>query len=474
MRDHLCYQAVAIYKQNEAKAHSMFVQALQYPYEYGSPWTDAQIYSNMGMSCGNDYAKAYSYLQKAVSLGLTNPSIIKEMNWIEIHHKEVLGKKDEVIEEFNLDFNSYSRYIYLQDATKQERKHSINIKFSHNRKRISIRIHSGYLSSTIQGATLTEENPTKVDDIYMGDDPNLLFYIIYGPFENIEKITVLKRDINEKRDYFNSTCPVSKSNNEKTNKLLKDNEELSKKNELNKLLSPIELRAISDLLNGKFTDLMPGIDSEHDEQNFMDSFLEIDFSQMSKPISEQEYINTLKKLNPEIKKYLFANIINASQHFMFWPQERKLIIYLLNLNFIGAGEVMMLNCSYVLRDMLSYYGCNSYSFSKDDFFYYEMIIEEKEDYHCYIGLDMGHGNNGDFLNVFVDYETINLILSYTYSPIGSANYILKKLEEKNFFLENGNYKLSYKKEEPSFDAIREGVWFHFENIEFQYISKKEF
>lgn len=112
MRDQLCYKAVQIYKQNEAQAHSLFVQALQYPYENGSPWTDAQIYSNMGMSCGDDYVKAYTYLQKAVSLGLTNPSIIKEINWIEIHHKEVLGIKDEAIEEFNLDFNRYSRYIY--------------------------------------------------------------------------------------------------------------------------------------------------------------------------------------------------------------------------------------------------------------------------------------------------------------------------------------------------------------------------
>ena len=202
MRDQLCYQAVAVYKQNEAQAHSLFVQALQYPYEYGSPWTDAQIYSNMGMSCGNDYAKAYSYLQKAVSLGLTNPSIIKEINWIEIHYKDLLGIKDEAIEEFNLEFYSYSRYIYLHDAKTKERKHSINLKFSHNRKRISIRIHSGSLSSTIQKATLTEETPTKVEDIYMGDNPNLLFYITYGLFEEIKKITVLKRDTNEKVVYF--------------------------------------------------------------------------------------------------------------------------------------------------------------------------------------------------------------------------------------------------------------------------------
>ena len=203
MRDQLCYKAVQIYKQNEAQAHSLFVQALQFPYENGSPWTDAQIYSNMGMSCGDDYAKAYTYLQKAVSLGLTNPSIIKEINWIEIHHKEVLGIKDEAIEEFNLDFNRYSRYIYLHDAEKQERKHSINIKFSHNRKRLSIRIHSGFLSSSIQEATLTEGTPTKVEDIYMGDNPNFLFYITYSPFEDIEKIIVFIRDTNEKRVYFN-------------------------------------------------------------------------------------------------------------------------------------------------------------------------------------------------------------------------------------------------------------------------------
>ncbi len=203
MRDQLCYQGVMIYKQNESQAHSLFEQALQYPYKYGSAWTDAQIYSNMGMSCGNDYAKAYGYLQKAVSLGLTNPSIIKEMNWIEIHQKEKLGINDENIEKIKLNFNSYSRYVYVSDAKKQKCKHSIDIIFSYNRKRMSISIHSELISSITLKATLTEQDSTQVCDTYMGDNPNLLFYIEYTPFKVVEMITVIKRDTNEKEIYFN-------------------------------------------------------------------------------------------------------------------------------------------------------------------------------------------------------------------------------------------------------------------------------
>ena len=203
MRDQLCYQAIMVYKQNEAYAHSLFVQALQYPYEFGSPWTDAQIYSNMGMSCGNDYATAYRYLQKAISLGLSNPSIIKEINWIETHYKDILGIADSKTETYRLDFYNYSHYAFLQDVKTQKRKHTIDLTFSHNRKKLSINIYSDLSPIFTHKATLTEQCATKVHDIYMGDNPNILFYVEYGPFEDLEKITVLKRDTNEKTVYFN-------------------------------------------------------------------------------------------------------------------------------------------------------------------------------------------------------------------------------------------------------------------------------
>ena len=62
----------------------IYEEALQVPVTVGSQLTDAQIYSNIGMaysSLGN-YFQAFTNLQKAVQLGLTNPSIQKELSWL--------------------------------------------------------------------------------------------------------------------------------------------------------------------------------------------------------------------------------------------------------------------------------------------------------------------------------------------------------------------------------------------------------
>ena len=49
-----------------------------------TPYTDAQIYSNMGMALSSMrlYKDAFYALKKAQSLGLNNPSIEKELNWL--------------------------------------------------------------------------------------------------------------------------------------------------------------------------------------------------------------------------------------------------------------------------------------------------------------------------------------------------------------------------------------------------------
>ncbi len=78
-------QAVHYYRQKAyAEAVSAFKQALNEPYMPGTPYTDAQIYSNMGMALSSMrlYKDAFYALKKAQSLGLNNPSIEKELNWL--------------------------------------------------------------------------------------------------------------------------------------------------------------------------------------------------------------------------------------------------------------------------------------------------------------------------------------------------------------------------------------------------------
>ena len=61
-----------------------FKKALNEPYTPGTPFTDAQIYSNMGMALSSlrRYSEALHALKKAQSLGLNNPSIEKELLWL--------------------------------------------------------------------------------------------------------------------------------------------------------------------------------------------------------------------------------------------------------------------------------------------------------------------------------------------------------------------------------------------------------
>ena len=78
-------QAVHYYRQKAyAEAVSAFKQALNEPYMLDTPYTDAQIYSNMGMDLSSMrlYKDAFYALKKAQSLGLNNPSIEKELNWL--------------------------------------------------------------------------------------------------------------------------------------------------------------------------------------------------------------------------------------------------------------------------------------------------------------------------------------------------------------------------------------------------------
>ena len=86
-RDYYFSEAVNAYRRKEYReAEQLFMQALEEVYE-GSPNTDALCYSNMGMACTSygNYVKALNCLKKAQSLGLTNPSIEKELIWLKTH-----------------------------------------------------------------------------------------------------------------------------------------------------------------------------------------------------------------------------------------------------------------------------------------------------------------------------------------------------------------------------------------------------
>lgn len=78
-------QAVHYHRQKQyAKSLEFFKNALNEPYIPGTPFTDAQIYSNIGMALSSlrRYTEAFQALKKAQSLGLNNPSIERELLWL--------------------------------------------------------------------------------------------------------------------------------------------------------------------------------------------------------------------------------------------------------------------------------------------------------------------------------------------------------------------------------------------------------
>ena len=240
-------------------------------------------------------------------------------------------------------------------------------------------------------------------------------------------------------------------------------------------LSPLDLRAINDLLhllNLHFFNT--DIESNSDEKNLMSYFPEIDFSRMSGPITSLEAIKAITNLTSEIKRFIFVKVLNASHEMLFWKTERELISYLLNLKFIGAKEMMMLNCSYILRNLLPYNGCNCELASRGNSYDYEMWITNEEDFHCNIYINTGCGNRGDFVNIFIDYHTILRAIHIRgqlppfSSAINDKLYLISKtINENNCFQSYKKHFFSYEEDLPSVDDMNHGVWFKFYNIQFQ-------
>lgn len=86
-RNRLFSMGCQAYKSKDYRsAEQYFQQAINEDYD-GGPNTDALCYSNMGMACTSygNYTKAFQCLKKAKSLGLTNPSIERELNWLKVN-----------------------------------------------------------------------------------------------------------------------------------------------------------------------------------------------------------------------------------------------------------------------------------------------------------------------------------------------------------------------------------------------------
>ena len=78
-------QAAGCFRMKDYSSAIQYYQmALKEEYQPGTPFTDAQIYSNMGMaySSKGQYQQAFSCLKKAQAMGLNNPSIERELLWL--------------------------------------------------------------------------------------------------------------------------------------------------------------------------------------------------------------------------------------------------------------------------------------------------------------------------------------------------------------------------------------------------------
>lgn len=245
--------------------------------------------------------------------------------------------------------------------------------------------------------------------------------------------------------------------------------------EVIKNLSPLDLRAINDLLgllNMHFLKIDTNSDSEVGGENFMNYFSDVDFSRMSEPSTAIEALNAIRNLNQEIKRFIFVRVLNASHKMtLFWKIKREIISYLLNFKFIGAKEMMMLNCSYILRNLLPDDDCNCELANRGSYDY-EMWITNEEDFHCNIYINTGNDGRGGFVNIFIDYGTIlrNMqrhLPPFSYAIEEKLYLISKAIDDNNCFNSYKKYFFSYKKDSPSVDDINHGVWLRFYDIQFQ-------
>lgn len=84
-RVELFNKAASLFRmKNYAASISYYKLALNEAYVPGTPFTDAQIYSNMGIaySASRQYQEAFRLLKKAKSMGLNNAVIEKELKWL--------------------------------------------------------------------------------------------------------------------------------------------------------------------------------------------------------------------------------------------------------------------------------------------------------------------------------------------------------------------------------------------------------
>jgi tetratricopeptide (TPR) repeat protein len=78
-------QAAQAYRNKEYnQAINFFLQSIKEPMTQGSPNSDGQIFSNLGMaySAKGQYFEAYECLTKAFNLGIRNDNVIRELQWL--------------------------------------------------------------------------------------------------------------------------------------------------------------------------------------------------------------------------------------------------------------------------------------------------------------------------------------------------------------------------------------------------------
>lgn len=96
-RDEYGNEAIKAHKEKDYRsAITYYKEALKEPYSPGSSFTDAIIYSNMGMAYSSmrRHAKAYALLKKAWDMGCRNQTVSKELEWLETNAPAEICRKD--------------------------------------------------------------------------------------------------------------------------------------------------------------------------------------------------------------------------------------------------------------------------------------------------------------------------------------------------------------------------------------------
>lgn len=205
LREKYFFEACSAFKSKDfIQSIKLFQKSIECEFVGGSPYTDLQIKSNMAMAYSSikNYDIAHKLLIEVLNSGFSNPSIVKEINWLEtkLNNSIDLNMIDGI--KYTLLSLNHKRFENRVEVINDYAERKLYISLSKSRIRLQIEIIPTLTTKT---ATLaTPNNSESLKHIYIGDDPDFYFVLTYKDydFSKITNVLLERKDKNFSISYL--------------------------------------------------------------------------------------------------------------------------------------------------------------------------------------------------------------------------------------------------------------------------------